>query len=188
MGEGAAVRAGQHFAPIIDLLRSELESDGHDPETIITSGSGLTVPGRYRPGKRWDLVIRHDQAPRAVIETKALGGPSAGNNFNNRVEEAIGNAIDLRAANSSPIWLGYFLLIEDHTETRKNRPHQRTEWAGNYQERLALCGQRLIEDGLYDAVFLGVSSATSPGPIQPSDPLSWIRFRQKIQTLAVRGS
>lgn len=54
-----------------------------------------------------------------AIEPESHVGPSFGNNFNNRTEEAMGSALDIWTAfregvfgNSLP-WLGYLMLLED---------------------------------------------------------------------------
>ena len=56
----------------------------------------------------------------ATIEFKAQVGPSFGNNFNNRVEEALGNSTDLLTAfregkfrPSQRPWLGWLMLLEE---------------------------------------------------------------------------
>ncbi len=50
-----------------------------------------------------------------LIEFKSHVGPSFGNNFNDRVEEALGTAIDILAAYRNGVfgsqpkpWMGYF--------------------------------------------------------------------------------
>jgi hypothetical protein len=53
------------------------------------------LPGFFRPTKEWDLLAIHDGKLLAVIEAKSQVGPSFGNNFNNRTEEAMGSALDL---------------------------------------------------------------------------------------------
>jgi hypothetical protein len=58
----------------------------------------VILPGHFRPNKAWDLVVVHKEVLVAAIELKALGGPSYGKNYNNRVEEALGNAVDLSHA------------------------------------------------------------------------------------------
>jgi hypothetical protein len=42
----------------------------------------------------------------AAFELKALGAPSFGNNYNNRVEEALGSAVDLRRAALADLFPG----------------------------------------------------------------------------------
>jgi hypothetical protein len=71
-----------------------------------------TLPGFYRPAKEWDLVAISCGSLVAAVEVKSQVG-SFGNNFNNRVEEALGNATDFwaayaqkRFAGSARPWLG----------------------------------------------------------------------------------
>ena len=66
------------------------------------------------------MIVVADGHLLAVIEFKAQVGPSFGNNFNNRTEEALGNATDLWAAYregafkpSARPWLGYVFILED---------------------------------------------------------------------------
>ena len=54
----------------------------------------LELPGFFRPTKQWDLLVVRDQHLLAAMELKAQVGPSFGNNFNNRTEEAMGSALD----------------------------------------------------------------------------------------------
>lgn len=78
-------------------------------------------PDKEAPGN--DLAFRRHQdykgALAAAIEFKSQVGPSFGNNFNNRVSEALGNAEDLwtayregRFGDIRP-WIGYLFLLED---------------------------------------------------------------------------
>jgi hypothetical protein len=48
----------------------------------------VTLPGYFRPTKLWDVLVIHDKRLLAAIELKSQVGPSFGNNFNNRTEEA----------------------------------------------------------------------------------------------------
>ena len=80
----------------------------------------VALPGFYRPTKDWDLLVIRNQTLIAAIEAKSQVGPSFGNNFNNRIEEALGSALDLwtayreRAYIASPQpFLGYFFMLED---------------------------------------------------------------------------
>lgn len=81
--------------------------------------AGVELPGYYRPTKKWDLVVFSRNRLVAAIELKSQVGPSFGNNFNNRTEEAIGNAVDVwRAYEEGTFgavrpWLGYVFLLEE---------------------------------------------------------------------------
>jgi Restriction endonuclease XhoI len=196
-GTSKAVRGGAHFAPVVSLLARFFTDAGY-PESSIGVGQrdGRTIlPGYYRPTKAWDLVVVHKNVLVAAIELKALGGPSFGNNYNNRVEEALGNAVDLSRAGlasltgGEPPWLGYFFIMDDAPGSQ--RPGGETKdaafppediWHGrSYQERFSLTGQRLLDERLYDAVCYLVSSADDPGPREPAPPLDWRHFSAALQ-------
>ena len=77
------------------------------------------LPGWFRAEKNWDLLVVADGKLVAIVEFKSQVG-SFGNNFNNRTEEALGNATDLWAAYeegafspSERPWLGYLMILED---------------------------------------------------------------------------
>jgi hypothetical protein len=85
------------------------------PEQCIAIDKRIELPGWFRAEKKWDLVIVHDDQLLAAMEFKSQIGPSFGNNFNNRTEEALGSATDIWAAYregafkpSSRPFLGYF--------------------------------------------------------------------------------
>src|SRR5690606_25063939 len=85
----------------------------------------VELPGWFRAEKRWDLIVVHNQELLAAIEFKSQIGPSFGNNFNNRTEEALGSATDIGAAfregafkPSTRPFLGYLMLLEDCARSR----------------------------------------------------------------------
>ena len=194
-GTSLATRAGKHFQPLVNLLAGFFLDAGYPYESIGASGSLVTLPGYYRPTKNWDLVVVHQGVLVAAIELKALGGPSYGNNYNNRVEEALGNAVDLSRARVADLlgheapWLGYFFVMEDGdgsakpgSATRGNAPFPSApEWSErSYQERFVLTGERLLDEKLYDGVCYLVSSPSAPGPKEPSRLLDWEHFSAAI--------
>jgi hypothetical protein len=61
------------------------------PEQCIALDKRVELPGWFRAEKKWDLVIVHDDQLLAAMEFKSQIGPSFGNNFNNRTEEALGS-------------------------------------------------------------------------------------------------
>lgn len=113
-GTAKAVRGGGHFNPIANLLARFFTDAGYPQDSIAASGKKTILPGYFRPNKAWDLVVIHQEVLVAAIELKALGAPSYGKNFNNRVEEALGNSADLSQAGLAQLtgrekpWLGYF--------------------------------------------------------------------------------
>jgi hypothetical protein len=65
---------------------------------VTISKHETVLPGYFRPAKEWDLLVISKNNLIASIEIKSQVGPSFGNNFNNRVEEALGNACDIWTA------------------------------------------------------------------------------------------
>ncbi len=70
------------FAPLVEV------------GAVIRRTGTIPLPGFYRRAKNWDIVVTFENTLVAAIECKSQVG-SFGNNFNNRTEEAIGNAVDL---------------------------------------------------------------------------------------------
>ncbi|MFJ6212428.1 PaeR7I family type II restriction endonuclease [Streptomyces sp. NPDC092296] len=193
-GTAGAVRGGKHFDAIAVLLAKFFLEAGYPPESIrIARSQRLELPGYYRPQKQWDVVITHENTLVAAFEMKALGGPSFGNNYNNRVEEALGSAVDLRRAVLADLytgekpWLGYFFIMQDEAGSR--RPVKPATgalpveevWHGmSYQDRFALFCERLMAEQLYDAVCYVTSSAADPKPTEPVPSLDWRHFSAAI--------
>ncbi len=193
-GTAGSVRGGKHFDVIAALLAKFFLDEGYPPEDIrVAKKQGLELPGYYRPQKQWDVVVVHQKTLVAAFELKALGGPSFGNNYNNRVEEALGSAVDLRRSALTELypgekpWLGYFFIMEDHPKSRSSvkmakgalPPHE--EWVGkSYQQRFAMFCQRLMAEDLYDAACYITSSESEPKPNEPLDSLDWRHFSAAI--------
>jgi hypothetical protein len=193
-GTAGSVRAGKHFNTIAALLAKFFLDAGYPPDAIRISGKQeLSLPGYYRPQKQWDVVVVYHGILIAAFELKALGGPSFGNNYNNRVEEALGSAMDLKRAVLADIypgerpWLGYFFIMQDALASR--RPVRIDEgpipveptWIGkSYQDRFAIFCERLLEGGIYDTVCYVTSSAENPEPFEPVESLDWQHFSAAI--------
>ena len=94
-GERASVTSGKNMNDFVDLIRGIVRANGLAHAQIHEKRALLTLPGFFRPTKLWDLLVIHESELIAAIELKSQVGPSFGNNFNNRTEEAIGNAHDL---------------------------------------------------------------------------------------------
>lgn len=115
-GARSAVTGGKQMDGFIRLVRNLL-IDAKVPDSCIWIGKRIELPGWFRAEKKWDLVIVHERELIAAIEFKSQIGPSFGNNFNNRTEEALGSATDIWAAYregafkpSARPFLGYLML------------------------------------------------------------------------------
>lgn len=139
------------------------------------------------------MVVSHGTTLVAAFELKALGGPSFSNNYNNRIEEALGSAVDLQRAALTELypgekpWLGYFFIMEDHPKSRS--PVRIADGAlpvhdiwhnTSYQDRFGIFCERLMAEGLYDSVCYITSSPAEPTPAEPVSGLDWRHFAAAI--------
>lgn len=115
----SAVEGGKQMDGFAELMRKITLEIGVPPANIHTNIHTTEIPGYFRPTKRWDfIVISSSNHLTACIEFKSQVG-SFGNNFNNRVEEALGSSVDLHTAYRENVfgtqeapWLGYLMLAE----------------------------------------------------------------------------
>ena len=94
-GERAGVTAGKNMDGFLALVQDIVHMNGLQHAQMALNRSVLTLPGFFRPTKLWDMLILDQGELIAALEFKSHIGPSFGNNFNNRAEEAIGTAHDL---------------------------------------------------------------------------------------------
>lgn len=117
-GTRGAVTGGQHLNEVALLVADVFADAGIQP-----TGDARLLPGYYRASKNWDVVVTYKGAIVAVIELKSQVG-SFGNNLNNRIEEMIGQSLDLwRAVREhllGPVrpWFGYLMVLESHERSR----------------------------------------------------------------------
>ncbi|MCL3838015.1 PaeR7I family type II restriction endonuclease [Aeromicrobium duanguangcaii] len=178
-GTRGSVTGGKHLDPIADVI-AELFAPIMDMGGEVSLGSP-TLPGHYRPSKNWDVVVTHRGVLVAAVECKSQSG-SFSNNFNNRVEEAIGNAADIwtltdrgRFGQVQP-WLGFIFILEHSFQstrlTRDPAPlfaHDIEFEQTSYLDRYRILGHRLMADGLYDAVSV-IATERGRGIYSQPDP------------------
>ncbi len=170
-GNRGAVTGGKQLDGFVDLIRDVLIINGV-PEDCIFTNSDVELPGYYRPNKKWDLLVVDNQELIIAIEFKSQVGPSFGNNFNNRTEEAMGSALDLWTAYREGVfgiqkapWLGYFMVLEDcersNEPVRVRSPHFPVleEFVdASYKERYEIfCSKLLLERQYSGACFITTS-------------------------------
>jgi hypothetical protein len=173
-GLRAAVTGGKHLDGFRDICR-DLFTEGGVPEAHVYWKNQRELPGYFRATKDWDLVVVAKGHLLAVIEFKAQVGPSFGNNFNNRTEEALGNATDLWAAfregafkPSMRPWLGFVFILEDcppaNAPVKVKSPHfpvfpefQNASYAKRYEILL----MKLLRERLYDGACLLLTERAS---------------------------
>lgn len=89
-GSRGAVTGGKNMDGFIQIVTDLVHANGFSHAEIHLKRNVLTLPGYFRPTKLWDLLILNQGRLIAALEFKSQVGPSFGNNFNNRTEEAIG--------------------------------------------------------------------------------------------------
>lgn len=173
-GNRAAVTGGKHADGFVRLIAGIVKDAGlRSVQINISEKRQRTLPGFYRPSKEWDLVVLSGDSLVAVVEVKSQVG-SFGNNFNNRVEEALGNATDFWAAYREGIfkpsqkpWLGYLFMLESRQESMRAtqrinlNPYVVDEafQERSYAKRYELVCERLVRERLYDAACFFTSNA-----------------------------
>jgi hypothetical protein len=195
-GLRSAVTGGAQMDGFIDLF-TELIIRAGIPERFIFRNKAVELPGFFRPTKEWDLLVIRDKTLLVAIEAKSQVGPSFGNNFNNRTEEAMGSALDLwtayreRAYLDSPQpFLGYFFMLEDCPSSNRpvkvKEPHFSVfpEFIGaSYMRRYEIFCRKLVLERHYTAAAF-VSSTKDDGTqgrfAIPAEDLSVERFAKTL--------
>ncbi|WLG33510.1 PaeR7I family type II restriction endonuclease [Pseudomonas simiae] len=176
-GERAGVTGGKNMDGFIDLITEIVKKNGLAHAQIHQQKVALTLPGYFRPTKLWDIIVMHKGQLIAAIELKSQVGPSFGNNFNNRTEEAIGTAHCLWTAYREGAFgkqprpfIGWLMVVEDAPGSRKpvrdRSPHFPTfkEFNGaSYLSRYDILCQRLMQEQLYSAASLIASPRDAVG-------------------------
>lgn len=174
-GERAGVTAGKNMDGFTALIIDIIKGNGLAHAEIHQQRAVLTLPGYFRPTKLWDLLVIHQGQLIAAIELKSQVGPSFGNNFNNRTEEAIGTAHDFWTAyregslgDQPRPFIGWMMLVEDaprsQSPVKDASPHFPVfpEFKGaSYLKRYDLLCQKLIREGLYTSASVLASPRTA---------------------------
>jgi len=197
-GERAGVTGGKNMDGFIDLVIDLVKANGLAHAKIHQKRAVLTLPGYFRPTKLWDLLVIHKGQLIAAIEMKSQVGPSFGNNFNNRTEEAIGTAHDLWTAYREEAFgkqprpfVGWMMLVEDapasRAAVRDSSPHFGVfpEFQGaSYLKRYDLLCQRLVQEQLYTTAALMTSPRSARSSGAYGDMSDMTSFKTFVTSLA----
>lgn len=197
-GNRTAATGGKQLDRFSELVADLLVERGLPEGVIFRNGRGdLTLPGFFRPTKQWDLIVVAGDLLLAAVEFKSLCGPSFGNNYNNRVEEAVGNSTDLWTAyregafQTSPRpFLGYLMLLEEaEASTRPVAVHEKHFQVfkdyrdASYANRCEESVRRLMRERCYDAACLLLSSRPAGargGYIEPAGDVAFEHFAKLL--------
>jgi hypothetical protein len=195
-GLRSAVTGGAQMDGFIDLLTRLMTHAGLNADYVFKKRL-LELPGFFRPTKEWDLIVVKNEHLIAAIEAKSQVGPSFGNNFNNRTEEAMGSALDLWTAfregafnGGIQPFLGYFFMLEDcdasNRSVRVKEPHFKVfpEFVGaSYLKRYELFCRKLVLERHYTAAcFITSDSETGLNGFhkEPANDLSFSIFAKSL--------
>jgi hypothetical protein len=200
-GARGAVTGGKQMDGFIRFVR-ELLIAAKVPQECIAIDKRVELPGWFRAEKKWDLVIVHEGQLLAAVEFKSQIGPSFGNNFNNRTEEALGSASDIWAAYregafkpSLRPFLGYLMLLEDCD--RSNSPVKVLEphfpvfpefKSASYRDRYAILIEKLLRERLYDGACFLLSNVTEGQEGEYSEPHPELTFAKLVTPLVAQVS
>ncbi|MEZ4734955.1 MAG: PaeR7I family type II restriction endonuclease [Caldilineaceae bacterium] len=194
-GLRSAVTGGAQMDGFINLFTKLIVEAGINQRFIFYK-QGLELPGFFRPTKEWDLLVVKNGQLLVALEAKSQVGPSFGNNFNNRTEEAMGSALDLWTAfregafnvGTQP-FLGYFFMLEDCDASRRpvkvKEPHFKVfpEFAeASYMKRYELFCRKLVLERHYTSTAYVVSDSITGSygkfkePALDLTPISFVKL------------
>jgi hypothetical protein len=196
-GNRGKVTGGKQMDGFIKLFVDLIRDGGMPASCIFVQKASLQLPGFFRPTKEWDLLVVKDGQLIAALEAKSQVGPSFGNNFNNRTEEALGSSVCLWTAfregafnRTVKPWLGYVFLLEDCPRSRSpvsvSQPHFKVfpEFLdASYLRRYELFCRKLVRERNYDAAaFLTSEEAYGLKGVynEPAEDLSMKLFAKAL--------
>jgi hypothetical protein len=195
-GLRSAVTGGAQMDGFIELL-TRLVLDAGIERSQVFYNERLELPGYFRPTKKWDFLVVVKGQLVAALEAKSQVGPSFGNNFNNRTEEAMGSALDLWTAFREKAfgtgvrpWLGYMFLLDDCARSRSpvdvKEPHFKVfeEFRNSsYAKRYELFCRRLVLERHYDAAAFLLSESQAGLDGNYTEPAADLTFQKFAQSL-----
>lgn len=171
-GYGAQARDARHMQSISAFVRQMFVDAGLDDEDVYVDRA---VPGYYRRSKNWDVVATHKGQLVGLVELKSQVG-SEGNNGNNRIEEALGNAFDAvtaqelnQAFGALPVWNAFCVIFGSDPGIAKSvrtrgAPLYPTDpiFTGmTYRRQWEIAVERFVLTGAYSAGWM-VTTWTDP--------------------------
>ena len=190
-GIRAEVTGGRHMDALHDLVVSVFVDAGIPAQLIDVKRR--PIAGYFRRDKRWDVVVMVRDRVVGIVELKSMAGDSGGKNYNNRTDEALGQAVDVWKAVEREIisslrpWLGYFMLLEDNEAFTNVVTPQKAVWdtdpvfdGASYVDRYVIFFERMIRERLLDAACVVLSEKDTAEVRFPSDSLSFQAFAAAI--------
>ncbi len=191
-GLRSEVTGGRHLDELQTLLVQVFADGGIPPQLMEVKRR--PIPGYFRRDKSWDVVVTVESRVVGIIELKSIVGESPGQNFNNRTDEALGQALDVwtavqRGIIDTPLrpWLGYFMLLEDNKAFNTPVVARQPVWPADpefdhasYAKRFEVFFDRMVRERLLDAACLVLGSKEDGAVRFPSATLSFQAFAAAI--------
>ncbi len=191
-GLRSEVTGGQHLNELQALLVRVFVDAGIPPHLMDVKKR--PIAGYFRRDKSWDIVVMVDNRVVGIVELKSMAGDEGGKNYNNRTDEALGQAIDVwkaveRGLIDTPLrpWLGYFMLLEDNDSFNRPIAARRPVWApdpvfngSSYTDRYTIFFDRMVRERLLDAACLIMARKLDGAVRFPSETLSFQSFAAAI--------
>jgi hypothetical protein len=196
-GRRAQVLGGDQMSGFEGLVEDILVNAGLPRKSVVHDHSA-TLPGYYRPTKRWDTAIVHDGELLAAIEFKSIAS-SFGNNLNNRAEEAIGSSTDIYQAYEEGVfkpspapWIGYLMLMADNEESNNVPRLAEPNFSADdefqdvtYIKRVELFCLRMVRQRTVDGsafILTNEDSGLKGSYRQPNEEIRFERFMQDLKS------
>jgi len=197
-GERSGVTAGKNMDGFVNLVEKVVHSNGLPNAQIHLQCRVLTLPGYFRPTKRWDMLVTYRSHLVTALEFKSQVGPSFGNNVNNRTEEALGTSVDFWKAfreggfgDSPAPFTGWMIFVEDvlgsRSPVKDKSPHFLIfpEFQGaSYADRYNILCRKLVQEQLYTAASVLVSPRTAADSGDHIELSEFIGFRRFVRQLS----
>ena len=191
-GNRGEVTGGQHLNAFLSLLTEVAKAAGFSGDEIKLS-QGIELPGFFRPQKKWDMIVVRGSRLCAAVELKSQVG-AFGNNFNNRSEEAIGNATDFWTAfreggmGKETPWLGFLFLLELAEKSTKPVSLKKSFFppfkvfeGTSYAKRYEILCERLVLERKYTRTALLLSPRDKSGKFtEPNPTLQFHGFAKSL--------
>jgi Restriction endonuclease XhoI len=191
-GLRSEVTGGRHLDALHALIIRVFLDAGIPPHLIDVKKR--PVAGFFRRDKSWDVVVMVQDRVVGIIELKSMAGTAPGQNYNNRTDEALGQALDIwkaveRGIIDTPLrpWLGYFMLLEENDAFNLPVQARSPVWAADpvfdrssYAGRYEIFFERMVRERLLDAACLVMGDKATGAVRFPSTSLSFQAFAAAI--------
>lgn len=192
---GAQARNARHMQSTAAFVRQMFINAGLDERDVTVDA---VIPGYYRRSKNWDVVAMHRGQLVGVVELKSQER-SPGNNANNRIEEAVGSAVDAHAVQELTgafghlgVWAAWCMTFNRNAETGRpvgargvpKFPVDPVFFPMTYASQYATAIQRFIAQNVYQAGWMLVTWVNPDGTIgfdQPVPTATAVTLRTQIE-------